>query len=168
MLLAGGGGALRRLREGVSIIVKTPSTANRIRGKISFWASNFWSCLVSSWPWPLTFWSQNLISSSTSPTATWCDSHERFVRCRVAVWSRMRSRTHVHMESPKTECLQWLIAGECMKRTAIKHKTKFNKLTRTSSVIPGIMNPDQLKNERTTTRAANEHFYCNILLYVGS
>ena len=43
--------------------------------------------LVSLWPWPLTVWPSNLISSSLSQTAPrltiWWNSHKRFIRYRA-------------------------------------------------------------------------------------
>jgi len=76
--------------------------------------NDLWPYLVTSWPWPLTFCSQNLASSSLSRPARKLHA----VRYRVhkpLTYDHTRTPTHGRTDSLNTECLAWLIAGEGIK-----------------------------------------------------
>ena len=67
--------------------------------------------LVSLWPRPLTFWPQNLISQSLSPTAPY------LVKFRQDIMFITNLQYMTTEQPEKNSCLLWLIAGENIKIT---------------------------------------------------
>jgi len=89
--------------------------------KMHLWTSDFWPYTVSSCPWPLTFWSQNLISSSLSQLHRW-NNHQRFVRYRVhklSIWSLTHGRTHGQSENKMPSAAAKLPAKAQKRSTAL-------------------------------------------------
>ena len=98
--------------------------------KSAFWSSDFWPYLVSSWPWPFTFYLQiysvhlcpglhlNCKFGEILSTSLW---DIVFTEYKI-IHGHMERHTDRHTDSPKTKCLWLLIAG---KGTRYKH----NKIT---------------------------------------
>ena len=85
---------------------------------------NLWPSLVLSWPWPLTFWPQNVIASPLSQKCTKIVNSvtfsKRFMKCRVHKLKDGRTHTDGHSENivppPFTEdgeIKTWFRLGYC-------------------------------------------------------
>ena len=83
--------------------------------RLNAWPSTFPKCfghyLLSSWPWPLTFWPQNLISSSFSQTAPINLVKFGQAVCVISCSQTFSVRPSTHCRDARTDSPRRLIAG---------------------------------------------------------